>query len=186
MSIESVKSDIQDKTTLECLHKVLAETQETIRAYDTKAEVLAIILTLVVGIINFGVVTESCKVHCGIKIISVTSMSLGIMTLFAVGMVLYPRKNLFQDVDSGEFMPKRTYFVSFDIMPAFKNMDEYLRQVDTTDWKKEIAYEILKTSCIRDNKHYWFHIGIRCAAVTLLCMLTLLVGIAWLFVVSSG
>lgn len=169
----------EDKTTLECLQKVLDETQETIRAYDTKAEVLAIILTLVVGIINFGVVTESCKAHCGIKFISVASMSLGIMTLFAVGMVIYPRKNLFQNIDSGKFIPKRTYFVSLDIQPAFKKLDEYLQQVNTTDWKREIAYEVLKTSCIRDYKHFWFHIGIRCAAVTLLCMLALLVGIAY-------
>lgn len=178
-NLETDKSDIQDKTTLECLHKVLAETQETIRAYDTKAEVLAIILTLVVGIINFGVVTESCKAHCGIKIISVMSMGLGIMTLFAVGMVLYPRKDLFQEIDSGEFTPKRTYFVSFDIMPSFKNLGEYLLQADNTDWKREIAYEVLKTSCIRDHKHFWFHIGIRCAAITLLCMLALLIGIAY-------
>ena len=169
----------EDKTTLECLQKVLDETQETIRAYDTKAEVLAVILTLVVGIINFGIVTDSCKVHCAIKLISVTSMALGIMTLFAVGMVLYPRKNLFQGIDTGEFIPKLTYYVSFDIVPSFKKLDEYLRQVDTTVWKREIAYEVLKTSCIRDYKHFWFHIGIRCAAVTLLCMLALVIGIAY-------
>lgn len=87
--IEAVKSDIQNKTTLECLQKILDETQETIRAYDTKAEVLAIIMTLVVGVINFGLVNDSCKTHCWIKFISVISIFLGITTLFAIGMVLY-------------------------------------------------------------------------------------------------
>ncbi len=171
--------DIRDKTTQECLQKTLDETQETIRAYDTKAEVLAIILTLVVGIINFGMVADSCKKYSGIKFLSVTSIVLVIFTLFAVGMVLYPRKNLFKDIDTGDERPKRTYFVSFDFMPSFKSLDEYIGQVDLTDWKREIAYEVLKTSCIRDHKHYWFHIGLRCAGVTLLFILVLLIGIAY-------
>lgn len=169
----------QDKATLECLQKALGETQETIRAYDTKAEVLAIIMTLVVGIINFGMVAESCKAHCVIKYLSVASIALGVFALFAVGMVLYPRKNIFKDIDTGDDRPKRTYFVSFDFMPEFKSLDEYIGQIDNTDWKREIAYEILKTSCIRDHKHYWFHIGIRCAAFTLFCILILLTGIAY-------
>lgn len=171
--------DIRDKVTLECLQKALDETQETIRAYDTKAEVLAIILTLVVGIINFGIVAESCKLHCEIRFLSLISISLGLFTLFAVGMVLYPRKNLFKDIDTGSEKPKRTYFVSFDFMPSLKSLDEYISQVDITDWKREIAYEVLKTSCIREHKHYWFHIALSCAGVTLLLILVLLIRIAY-------
>ncbi|HIJ88017.1 MAG TPA: hypothetical protein HPP97_10115 [Desulfuromonadales bacterium] len=164
---------------MECLQKALDETQETIRAYDTKAEVLAIIMTLVVGIINFGLVNDICKTHCWIKFISVTSIFLGITTLFAIGMVLYPRKNLFKSIDSGEFRPKRTYYVSLDFLPSFTNLDEYLRQIDITDWKREIAYEVLKTSCIRDHKHTWFHIGLKCAGCTLVSILVLLFWVAY-------
>lgn len=176
---EKCTEDNRDKTTLECLQNILNETQETIKAYDTKAEILAILLTLIIGIINFGFVTDACTTHCGIKLVSIISMSLGILSLFPIGMVLYPRKNLFEGINAGEFQPEKTYFVSFNIVPEFKNFDEYLRQVEATDWKKEIAYEILKTSCIRDHKHFWFNIGIRCAAITLLSILLLLIGIAF-------
>ena len=177
--MENTHSTDKDKTSLESLQKVLDETQETIRAYDTKAEVLAIILTLVVGIINFGMVADNCKKYVGIKFLSVTSIAMGIFTLLAVGMVLYPRKNLFKDIDTGDDRPKRTYFVSFNFMPSFKNLDEYISQVSLTNWKREIAYEVLKTSCIRDHKHYWFHIALRCAGVTLFGILVLLIGIAY-------
>jgi hypothetical protein len=170
---------IGDKTTINCLQKALDETQETIRAYDTKAEVLAIILTLIVGVINFNLINEGCKAHSWIKSLSVVSIFLGISSLFAVGMALYPRNNLFKEIDTGNEKPKRTYYVSFSIMPSFKTLDEYLSQVDVTDWKREIAYEVLKTSCIRDNKHFWFHLALRSAAVTLLCIVGILIGVAY-------
>jgi len=166
-------------TTLDCLQNILNETQETIRAYDTKAEVLAILLTLVVGTINFSLISDSCKSHCAIKMLSVISISLGLLTLFAAGMVLCPRKNMVRGIDTGNYLPKRTYFVSLDIAPQFNSLDEYLRCVDLTNWKNEVAYEVLKASRIRDNKHFWFNIGIMCAAITLLCILALLIGIAY-------
>jgi hypothetical protein len=177
--IKNINQDIQNKSTLECLQKILDETQETIRAYDTKAEILAILITLVVGIVNFGFVTDACSDHCGLKIISVISMSVGILSLFPIGMVLYPRKNLFDGINVGEFHPKRTYFVSLDIVPEFTDFEEYLRRAEETDWKKEIAYEVLKTSRIRNHKHYWFNIGILSAAATIFCTLLLLLGVSF-------
>lgn len=169
----------QDQVSLECLQNTLDETQETIRAYDTKAEVLAIILTLVVGVVNFTLVSEGCKAHCWIKVASIVSIFVGIATLFAAGMVLYPRKNFLKDIETGAEKPKGTYFVSLGVDSPFRNLDDFLRQVEETDWKREVAYEVLKTSHIRDNKHFWFHIAIRGAAITLLGILVLLIGVAY-------
>lgn len=171
---------VQDeKITLACLEKILDETQATVRAYDTKAEVLAVILTLVVGVINFTMVSEGCKGHAWVKAGSVVSIALGVFTLFAAGMVLYPRQNLFRGINVGRIKPKGTFFVLLGEGCTFNNLDSYLCDVDATDWKREIAYEVLKTSCIRDCKHYWFHLAMKCAALTLLGILILLLGIAF-------
>jgi hypothetical protein len=166
-------------TSLDCLQKILDQTQETIRAYDTKAEVLAIILPLVVGVINSNVVNENCKMHIGFNLLSFSSILLAILTLFTVGMVLRPRKDLFRQIDAGAYAPKQTYFVSLQARPDFRSLDEYLRQVDATDWKRELAFAVLVTSCIRDKKHYWFNRALSCAALTLLVIILLLIGVVF-------
>lgn len=170
------ESTIQENTSVQYLQKALDETQETIRAYDTKAEVLAIVLTLVVGVINFSALTDKCKASQCLDYLRAIPLLLGFITLVLIGMVLFPRRNLFKEIDSGTDRPKGTYFVSLQFMPAFKNLDEYLRQVDATDWKRELAYEVLKTSCIRDHKHFWFHWALRGATFTLAAIVILVVG----------
>lgn len=170
--------EVQDKISLECLQKALDETQETIRAYDTKAEILAIILTLIVGVINFSLVSEGCKAICWVKYLSLISIFLGISTLLAVGMVLCPRQHRFGGINTGEKNPKGTYYLLLDKTPGYKNLDEFIRQVDLTDWKREVAYEVLKTSCIRDSKHFWFHQALICAVATLLSIVGILIGLA--------
>jgi hypothetical protein len=168
----------KEKTSIECLQKALDDTQETIRAYDAKAEILAIILTLLVGVINFSLVNEGSSAHCWIKDLSIISIIIGITALFAVGMVLWPRQNPFKGIETGTKKPKGTYFFILDKTPIFKKLDEFLRQVDATDWKREVAFEALKTSCIRDIKHYWFQWALRCTAVTLLSIVGVMIGIA--------
>lgn len=169
----------QDQTSLECLQNILDETQETIRAYDTKAEIFAVILTIFVGVINFGMVSEAGKAHCWINTMSLFSMGIGVVSLFVVGMVLWPRKNPFQGIETGDNKPKGTYYFLLNNTTAFKNLDGFLAKIDATDWKRELAYEVLKASCIRDKKHFWFCWALKCAALSLLCVALILVGVGY-------
>jgi hypothetical protein len=166
--------DDGNKISLECLLKTLEETQQTIRAYDVKSEVLTIILTLIVSIVNFNMVSEFKSCY-SIRFLSLVSLVLTIFSLLAAGLVLFPRKNLFKQIILGTYKPKFTYFVDLDIVPSFRNLDEYLNQVDSTDWKKEVAYEVLKTSCIRDHKHRWFKWASMLSGITLTVIIGILI-----------
>ncbi len=46
-------------TTIACLQHALADSQATIRAYDSKAEILAVLLTVALGITNFTALQQS-------------------------------------------------------------------------------------------------------------------------------
>jgi len=72
--------DEQSKMSIERLQKIIDETQETIRAYDIKAEILAIILTLVIGVINFTLVNNFNSVGC-IKYTALITITIGVISL---------------------------------------------------------------------------------------------------------
>ncbi len=170
---------VQSITSLECLQKSLEETQATIRGYDTKAEVLGIFLTIIVGVINFGMISSVCDKHGWLKFGAAISMMLGAVTLFTAGMVLFPRKGLAEEIEIGHYKPKSTYYVRLSDKSPYKSLDEYIQQVSETDWLHEIGYEVLKTSLIRDSKHYWLDFAMKWAAVTMASILGLLIGVIY-------
>ncbi len=168
--------DEHSKMSIERLQKIIDETQETIRAYDIKAEILAIILTLLIGVINFTLVNKFNSIGC-IKYTALTTVAIGVISLFAIGLVLYPKKDVFKNIQTNTYKPKRTHFVNIRSTPSFDNIDVYLNEVDSTDWKHELAYEVLKISLIRDRKHSCFVWALRFSGLTLLGVIILLAGI---------
>lgn len=173
-SIPSI--DEHSKMAIERLQKIIDETQATVRAYDTKAEILAVILTLVIGIINFTLVNDVKSVGC-IKYMALITTAIGVIALFVNGFVLYPKKDVFKAIQTNNYKPKRTYFVNIETTPTFNNIDIYVDEVDSTDWKHELAYEVLKISLIRDRKHSCFIWALRLSGLTFLGVIILLVGI---------
>jgi len=51
----------REKNTIDCLLSAISDTQEIIRGYDTKAEILGILMTLVVGFLNFNLLADYKK-----------------------------------------------------------------------------------------------------------------------------
>jgi hypothetical protein len=169
--------DEQSKMSIERLQKIIDETQETVRAYDIKAEILAIILTLVIGIINFTLVNNFNSV-VSIKYTALITTALGVIALFVDGLVLYPKKDVFKAIQTNNYKPKRTYFVNMETTPTFNNIDIYVDEIDSTDWKHELAYEVLKISLIRDRKHQCFVWALRLSGLTFLGIIILIVEIS--------
>lgn len=159
---------------LTCLINSLNEIQETIRAYDVKAEVLALIITLALGLLsqNFGDALN----YCGWQIfVGIACIITGLISIAFVGLVLYPSKEPFKKIDTTDYSPQRSYYINTDNSAAKMKVSSLLERIEKTDWKAELVYEIIKCSSIRDRKHFWFVGALRVSALTLF-----LSGVFWL------
>lgn len=150
-------------TAIDCLKHSIEDTQETIRGYDTKAEILAIILTMAGGITNFTnfpVVTSNNWILFASWILTIVSLGL-------LGMVLYPKKNQFKSLELGLYVPSEVYFIH-DLSSSPQNTVSNLAgKALGTNWVEELMYESMKLSLIRDKKHFWFIWSIRATGVSL-------------------
>lgn len=159
---------------LTCLINSLNEIQETIRAYDVKAEVLALVITLALGLLsqNFGDALN----YCGWQIfVGIACIITGLISIAFVGLVLYPSKEPFEKIDTTDYSPQRSYYINTDNFAAKIKVSSLLERIEKTDWKAELVYEIIKCSSIRDRKHFWFVGALRVSALTLF-----LSGLFWL------
>jgi len=164
---------------LTCLINSLNETQETIRAYDVKSEILAIVITLAIGLLgyNFGDNLVCClwQIYVGIACIIT-----GLISIVGVGLVLHPSKEPLGKIDTTDYSSQQSYYINTGSFTDKMKVSSFLERIEKTDWKSEIAYEILKCSSIRDRKHFWFVSSLRVSALTLL-----FAGVFWLGMIGN-
>lgn len=151
------------------IQSAITDSQETIRAYDSKAEILALMVTLAVGVTNYSLLTNGASV--ALKNIILVSWIVAILAIGFLGMVIVPRKNLFKDIQMGSYEPQGTYFLvnlTSSSQNTVKNLSE---KALSTDWVYELMYENMKLSVIRDYKHKWFKCALYVVAFDLLIIL---------------
>lgn len=152
-------------TAISCLKHAIEDAQETIRAYDTKAEILGILLTLAIGITNFTLLEHSkgCT-----KWILLSSWIVALVAITVLGLVLHPKKNPFANIAHGNYTPSGTYFLT-NLPSAPQNTVSALTdKAVLTDWVSELMYENMKLSVIRDHKHRCFTLALRLTGFTIL------------------
>lgn len=159
-----MSSDEKTNTTISCLQHAIEDAQGTIRAYDTKAEILAILLTLAIGITNFTLIPR--ETDCS-KWILVSSWIVGLVAIAILGLALHPRKDQFKNINLGNYTPSGTYFM-FNLLSSPQNtVTNLATRALETDWVLELIYENMKLSVIRENKHYWFIWALKLSGITL-------------------
>ena len=162
------------ETTISCLQHAIEDAQDTIRAYDSKAEILGILLTVAIGITNFTFLQHSTSYS---KALLVASWIAGLVAICALGLVLHPKKDLFKKIDFGGYTPKETYFLSNIESSPQNTVTELASKALNTDWVCELTYENMKLSLIREYKHCCFVFALKAAGITLLLIaLTVAVG----------
>lgn len=157
--------DVKTDTTISCLKHAIEGAQETIRAYDTKAEIIGILLTLAIGITNV-----TCYQHntAFAKCIILSSWIVALITIAILGLVLHPKKDPFKNIVLGNYIPSGTYFLS-DLSSSPQNTVTILAEkAINTDWVSELMYENMKLSAIRDYKHCWFTLALKLTGITIL------------------
>ena len=159
---------------VECLKHAIADTQETIRGYDNKALILATLLTLSVGVTNYGLLASLKGVPRGLIILS---WLVSIVAIALLGIVLHPRVNKFKDISLGKYTPTGVYFLHQVSKSATNSVTSLAEQAWETNWVEELTYENMKVSYIREKKHSWFVAALILTGVSLaLIFLAILLG----------
>ncbi|MBO6520931.1 MAG: hypothetical protein JJ900_06650 [Rhodospirillales bacterium] len=149
---EQISGNFHETLGANGLMSVLHEAQDTVRSYDTKAQIVG------VGyIFALGVVQQSGK-HMPVPMewagwYVFTGWVVVILPIIMYALVLYPsridkvtKKRNLQAVDGTMYFDNT----------KFTEAEAYTRAVLKADWAKEIVFEIVKVSDIRDKKRTRF------------------------------
>lgn len=157
--------DEKTATTISCVKHAIEDTQATIRAFDTKAEILGILLTLAIGITNFALLDHATGIA---KCLLTSSWIMALIAIAVLGLVLHPKKNPFKNIDRGNYTPSGTYFLCNLSSSPQSTVTALADKAIKTDWVSELMYENMKLSAIRDHKHFWFTWALKLAGITIL------------------
>lgn len=167
-----MKPSSNESLTIDCLKHVIEDSQNTIRGYDSKAEIMAILLTLAIGFTNFTLFPEVSGIS---KYLLIFSWVISFLAIGMLGLVLYPKKNQFQKINMGNYTPKGTYFIHSVADTPECTVSAMAEKALNTNWVLELTYESMKLSVIRKRKHFWFIRALRLSGLTLLLIVTTLV-----------
>ncbi len=151
-----------DKNTLLFLMASLREVQDTVRAYDTKAQIVGVGYIFAIGIIiSLGARIANMPEMTAVPITFAWLFFIFPIALF--GAVLYPSRKVAPRLGENRAHAHRTFYVEPE---HIHNVDAYLAAVDAGDPKKEIAYEILKIAGLREIKRRRFLRALWAAAMS--------------------
>ncbi len=150
-----------DKDTLPFLMASLKEAQDTVRAYDTKAQIVGVGYIFAIGIIgNLGSRIANMP-ETGVVTITLAWLII-IFPIALFGAVLYPTRKVSPRLGARASDAHRTFYADLDYIA---DVDAHLAAVEAGDPKKEIAYEIVKTAGLREIKRRRFLRALWAAAM---------------------
>ncbi|AXI45134.1 hypothetical protein C1J03_03230 [Sulfitobacter sp. SK012] len=134
---------------LKFLQVALEEAQATVRAYDTKAQIVGIGYTFALNIV--AVVVGGLPGASGGEPLYILLFWLIVMApLFLFGYVLYPSRRLAPQVKAGtEVVLRRVLYVE---TARHKTVEDLQSAVHGSDWVSELSFELLKVSKLRELK----------------------------------
>lgn len=150
------------KISIECLMHAISDTQDTIRYYDIKSEIIGALLSAFVAIINVTMMNVS---FLPVKCFLFLSLLFDFLAILSIGLVLYPRAVILKKINCGSYIAKNTYLMVNHV----KTIPEQVDLVKETDWISELTFELSKLSLIRDRKRYFFKLVLLLSGASLFC-----------------
>ena len=131
----------------------LEEAQATVRAYDTKAQIVGIGYTFALNIVAAVVGGLPGAGTDGLPFV-IVFWAVVMAPLFFFGYVLYPSRRTAPTVsDSAEMGVERVLYVQ---TARHRTVADLRAAVSKVDWTTELAYELLKVSKLREQKRLRF------------------------------
>ena len=148
----STQQSSSESEQLSFLMSALEEAQSSIRAFDTKAQIVGIGYIFTVGIITTIGSMNPDQVPFTTSTVTLAWL-LVMVPIVLFGTVLYPSRRMAPKLGEKSKHVKRLYHVSIDYI---KNVDSYLSDIECCDIKAEICYELMKVSALRELKRVRF------------------------------
>ena len=149
------------------LYAALKESQDNIRTYDTKAQIVGIGFIFTLGMMfKFNSWTAQAAQWNHLAVI--ISWVLIILPVASFGSVLYPTRRVAPHVLKNKEIVKGLFY-----MNEAENVTEYVKQLGQMDIEQELSYELLKVSYLRDLKRRRFLQAMTLASLSLVSILLL-------------
>jgi hypothetical protein len=141
-----------DSDQVSFLMSALDEAQSSVRAFDTKAQIVGIGYIFAVGIISTIASwnPESTPFTASTVIMA---WALVIVPIILFGSVLYPSRKMAPALGEKSSHVKRLFHVSLEYI---KDVDSFLSDIGQCDIKSELSYELMKVSALRELKRVRF------------------------------
>lgn len=155
----------EQRVMFDCLRHAITDTQNMLRAYDMKAQVLIALLTFSVG--SVGRIIDEGELGAQLVVLATAAV---IISVCLAALVLYPRIP-HVDEKPGERHPSETYYLSPELLRM--PLDPLIDRVRTTDWQAELVYELRTLGRIRHAKAFWFRWAFMATGATVIALYAL-------------
>jgi hypothetical protein len=154
------------------LMSALDEAQTSVRAFDTKAQIVGIGYIFAVGIISTIASWNPDKTPFTASTV-IMAWALVIVPIILFGSVLYPSRKMAPALGEKSSHVKRLFHVSLEYI---KDVDSFLSNIEQCDIKAELSYELMKVSALRELKRIRFirALYFSCLSFTLIFLAQLL------------
>jgi hypothetical protein len=134
------------------LRDALGEAQATVRAYDTKAQIVGVGYIFSLGIVSqvSEFLPQTAEINASFVI---GSWGLVILPILLFGFVLYPTRKTAPKLDSETGGIQRLLYVEPN---GNDGPDAYIKALQHCDMAREYAYELFKVSKLRELKRHRF------------------------------
>ncbi len=149
---------------LSLLRDSLTEAQETVRAYDQKAQIVGVGYIFALGVVGSfeALLPEASELN----LLTVSVACVAILPILLFGFVLYPsRKSAEKFADQSEATPEHVLYVNPTKLGSIKALKEAVGRCDPII---EVSFELLKVSQLRELKRRRFLRALFSAAVVFL------------------
>ena len=147
------------------LISALEDAQEVVRAFDVKAEILGVFLTLLVGLLGIQY-HHSSDPALWERVLAAIGAATMLVSMGCLGGLLWPSKKVIDRLDLGDFRPSHLYFLTKNDLNNMSVAD-LASKSKSVDWNTEIIWELAKVSVIRDRKRFWFNCALVFGALAL-------------------
>jgi hypothetical protein len=138
----------EQRVMFDCLRHAITDTQNMLRAYDTKAQVLIALMTFSVG--SVGRIIDEGELGAQLVVFATAAV---VLSVCLAALVLYPRVP-HVDQKMQERHPAETYYLSSELLRM--PLDPLIDRVRGTNWLAELVYELRTLGRIRQAKAFWF------------------------------
>lgn len=148
------------------LFSALKETQDSIRAFDTKAQIVGIGYIFAIGIIGtIGSFNPDTPAFSSLTILF--AWLIVILPIILFGAVLYPSRKMAPHLETNTQGLKRLYHPPMEYL---NKLDDYINDVQQCDIKKELCFELMKLSALRELKRTRFLRALFAATISFILL----------------